>query len=197
MLVKWALERRKHAKTSLSPNGSDLPHLHGTAPPKDNPSATAKNYSDQQQISQLPVRSETTAQSPALTAELDRLHYQSNTALAKSSESYEDRTKRRIDADEMASSLRNGKLLSLSGESQIHSHNSYQGTGGPTHALTQENMQKFAHEQDPEAATRRECGEHEESSSLTLDPRSGTESNLHRPSLDYRESDRTVTPQMR
>lgn len=189
MLVKWALEnhRRKLAKT------------YRTGPSKDNPSATAQKHHDQPQIFQLAAKSETTAPNPAWTAELDRLHFESNAALAKSSESDETRTLRRIEAEELASNLRDDKLLSLTGGSQIHRHDSYQAAGGPTHALTQENMQKLAHEQDAEPAPHRKPREQDASSGVALESQSRSRS-AQRPSLTdarWRESERTVTPQLR
>jgi hypothetical protein len=194
MLVKWALEgKRKAAKTSVF--GSDL-HVHGAAPERP-PSTTSRKINDQQQIFQLPVKSETTAEDPALTAELDRLHFQSDAALAKSSEDNEDRTMRRFQAEEMASSLRDDKLLSISGAPQIHRHHSYEDAGGPSMPLTQENMQKFAHEQDVEPALHRMFPEPGVSAnaSVGLDSNDQSES-THRPSLRearLRDSERTVT----
>ncbi|PSN63467.1 hypothetical protein BS50DRAFT_679732 [Corynespora cassiicola Philippines] len=154
MLVKWAIEgRRKLAKLSASGKDQDLRGGTSTpAPAKARPSATAQKHSDQRQISHAPVASETPAPLPALTAELDRLHFESNAALAKSSETDGERALRRIEAEEMATSLRDDKLLSLTGPSPppVHRHNSYQGVEGPTHALTSENVQKLAREQDDE-----------------------------------------------
>jgi hypothetical protein len=185
MLVKWALERRKPviAKTYLSTD------------PSTNPSATGHSK-DQPQISQLRAKSETAAPYPAATAELDRLHHRSNAATVKSNEGDEDHTLRQIEAEELASNSRDDKLLSLSGGQQIHRQSSYQAEG-PTHALTQENMQKLAHERDAEPTHPRLLQELEPSS---VGLRPGSWSRSTRPSLTgahQRESEKTVTQQMR
>jgi hypothetical protein len=193
MLVKWAIEgRRKRAESAVPAKGVDL---HRTAPSKEHPSATARDISDQQQIPQGPGKPETTAQSPLLTAELDRLHFQSSNALAKSSENDNDRAFRRIEAEEMASSLRDDKLMNMSGMPQIHRHNSYQSTGEGTHALTKENIQKFTHDHGADPSHHRKERAVDDSSSVVLEPSRSVQSTLHRPSLkSLHESDRTITP---
>lgn len=149
-LVKWAIEgRRKLAKPSVPINDQDQRRGASTAPSTAIPSAISESLNDQRQISELPVAPETTAQFPSLTAELDRLHFESNTALAKSSETAGDRAMRRIHAEEMASSLRDDKLLSLTGP-QVHRHGSYQGPKADSQLpLTQENMQRLEQEAEP------------------------------------------------
>ncbi|KAH7123854.1 putative histidine kinase HHK6p [Dendryphion nanum] len=214
MLVKWALEgeRRKLAKGSTS--GND-PHgggasatgaqIHG--PP-------AKSLKDLPQIHHDLVKSETAAQYPALTAELDRLHFESNAALAKSSETDGDRVLRRIHAEEMASSSRDEKLLAMSGRwEQVHRHHNGSVKEIGTHALTQENIQKFTHDQEGidggiggDSIQYRNPRNQQFSSSIANEPRSRSlsaatrtreEGLSSRPSLTdmrYRESERTVTP---
>ncbi|KAF2869340.1 putative histidine kinase HHK6p [Massariosphaeria phaeospora] len=145
MLVKWAIQGPKSAKEDLQRRTST------PAPSNASVSTTAQRLNDQLQIAQRPVGSETAAQSPSLTAKLDRIHYQSSTALAKSSETGAERAMRRINQAEKASDLRDDRLLGLTG-SQNHGQSSYQESGAPTHALTQANMQKLAHEQDDEPA---------------------------------------------
>jgi hypothetical protein len=175
------------AKISVSGKEQDLQSIPA---PKD---AAAQSLKDRQQITQLPAKSETSAQVPkTLTAELDRLHFQSNTVAVKSSESDGDRALRRQQAEEMASSLRDDKLLSLTGL-QVHRNHSFQGEG-PSHALTQENLEKqLAHDAEPTAHPRR-------SSSSDAVPRTrsegGGDSLSARPSLGngrFRDSERTVT----
>ncbi|KAF1968989.1 putative histidine kinase HHK6p [Bimuria novae-zelandiae CBS 107.79] len=157
MLVKWAIQgRRRLAKPSLSGNVEDH-HRHASAPtpPKAHPSAPSApsaTKTDQSQISCLPVTSETTAQdSSSVTAHLDRLHYESDAALAKSSETADDRAMRRIYAEEKATNLRDDKLLSLTGAGE---HTSYQGKEQSQLPLTQENMQKLEQEAEPAASRR-------------------------------------------
>ena len=194
MLVKWAIEgRRKLAKISGSENGqASKPH----------PSATADVLKDQQQIAQLSANSETPAQSPVLTAEpdtsernmaeLDRLRFQSNAIAVKSSESNSDRAFRRIEAEEMASSLRNEKLLSLAGR-QARSH-SYQGSPA-THALTQENLEKQLAYEGETMDCQRSSSNGAEPPSLQA-PSIGANSALTRPGslIDGRfDSERTIT----
>jgi hypothetical protein len=106
MLVKWAIEgRRKAAKAKPSTNVNDQ-HV-------DVPSIDNLGGKDHPQATGSPVEPETTAQ--ALTAQLDRLHFENDAALARSSESDGDRAMRRIQAEERDTMLRNDKLLSLTG----------------------------------------------------------------------------------
>ncbi|KAJ4296273.1 hypothetical protein N0V90_006318 [Kalmusia sp. IMI 367209] len=198
MLVKWAIEgRRKLAKSSLARNAEDQQsRASAPAPLKARPSATTQIPTDQSQITHAPAAFETTARPSSLTAELERLHYESNTALARSSETGDDRAMRRIHAEEKASSLRNDKLLSLTG---AEGHGSYQGKEEQSQLpLTQENMQKL--EQEGEPALLRMPGELERHSSggmaIQAHSRSdSTEVGSARPSLSKArmESERTVT----
>ncbi|KAF2468202.1 uncharacterized protein BDR25DRAFT_58603 [Lindgomyces ingoldianus] len=203
MLVRWALEgRKKLAKMPISRTVED--HQPASTPTKDKPNTPARPSNDQQQIFQHPTAPETVAQYPALTADLDRLHFESNAALAKTEETDGDRALRRIEAEEMASNLRDDKLLSWAGPPRIHRHHNYQGAGGPTHELTQENMQKFTHEREGEPTHPRRAREHDANSSVAMEPRSRSESRARdspslRPSLSdvrLRESERTVTPRI-
>lgn len=204
MLVRWALEgKKKLAKMSVSGTVEDRQST--STPAKESLSTDPQAVNDQPQIFQLPVEDETAARSPpALTAELDRLHFHSNAALAKSSETNGDRALRRIQAEELSQTLRDDKLLSWTDSPRDHHHSHYQEKGGPTHALTQENMEKLAHEQDP--VHPRKAREHEKdtSSSVAIEPHSRrSESRARdtpslRPSLSearLRESERTVTAQ--
>lgn len=135
---------RGHAKALATANEQDLQGGAST------PSPTAQNPRDHlPQIAQPPTSE--TAASPALTAQLDRLHYQSDTALAKSSETDGDRALRRIYAEEMASSLRDDKLLSLTGPDRLHPINGLDSV--PKLPLTHENVQKLDKEAEP-ASTR-------------------------------------------
>lgn len=193
--MKWAIEgRRKSAKQSISQKVEDRRASALTHPI---PRATAPT--DQTQISHLPVTSETTARNPSLTAELDRLHYESTAALAKSTETSDDRAMRRIHAEEKASSLRDDKLLLLA-ETEGHAQGSYQGDEPSQLPLTQENMQKL--EQEAEPAVFRQSHQPEEHSSrdMEVDPNSRGDSRKgawSRPSLNAnkKESERTITPQ--
>lgn len=167
MLVKWAIEgRRKGAKASPSKTVEDRhSDASAPAPSRGPPGARGAQTRDAPQIAQHPGASETPAQSPSLTAELDRLRYERSAALAKSSETADDRAMRRIHAEEKASSLRDDKLLSLtgmgigtgtgtdgsggggSGQGSYHSQGEQQSQSQLP--LTQENMQKLEQEAEP------------------------------------------------
>ncbi|KAF2030019.1 hypothetical protein EK21DRAFT_66550 [Setomelanomma holmii] len=142
MLVKWAIEgRRKAAKAKPSANVHDRQRGASTSAP-----SSRDSDKDPPQIAGLPAESETTAQ--ALTAQLDRLHFEEDAALARSSETYGDRAMRRIHAEERDTMLRDDKLLSLTGP-QLPRHNSHQGRESePSMPLTEENIEKLVHEQD-------------------------------------------------
>jgi hypothetical protein len=144
MLVKWAIEeRRKTAKLGPTTNDDDQ---HGVASTSSPPSMENLSGKDEPQIAGVGAGPETTAQ--ALTAELDRLHFESDAAFAKSSESIGDRAMRRIRAEERDTMLRDDKLLSLTGPSLLR-HSSHQGRENePSMPLTEENIGKLAHEQD-------------------------------------------------
>jgi len=195
MLVRWAIEgRRKLAKPSLSKSEEDQHHrAFVPAPPNVNPSAST----DQPYIPGPPVKSETTAQSPTLTAKLDRLHFESDTALAKSSETADDRAMRRIHAEEMASSLRDDKLLSLTG-SQVHNRVKYQGKGQNQLPLTQENVQKLQLEAEPTISRNSHELDGHSSMDMDVDPQTQSDGGTTsaRPSLlgtRARDSEQTVT----
>lgn len=205
-MVKWALEgRRKAAKAPPSPCAEDQRGGASTsAPTNASPSATAKSSHDQRAIPPSLVKSETAASDPSsltTAAELDRLHFQSSAALAKSSETDVDRALRRIHAEEMASSLRDDKLLSLTGADapQIHRRSSHQTQGGKANnnnkmavhdgvvvddenqvsqlPLTQENMQKLELDNEPAVVSLRNKQRHrDEDSSLAMEPPSRSES---------------------
>lgn len=152
MLVKWALEGSRKQAKPCSPTGyeQDLPR--GPSPAPNARAPSAQNLHDQRPMSQFPVLPETPAPAyPALTADelVDRLHWQRDTALAKSSETSGDRAWRRIHAEEMASSLRDDKLLALTGTPRVHrrSSASYQGPQDARQLpLTAENMQRLEKE---------------------------------------------------
>jgi hypothetical protein len=197
MLVKWAIEgRRKLAKTSQSRNAKDLQRGLSTSAPstKSRISATPQ-LNDRPNISQLPDEPETTVQEPALTV-LDRLHFESDAALAKSTETNGDRALRRIHAEEMASSLRDDKLLSMTGP-QVHRHGSYQEEQSQL-PLTQENVQKLENKADADVANE---NRQPDADSTGIEPASRTQgktrdSSIARPSLTelrMHDSEQTVT----
>jgi hypothetical protein len=93
-------------------------------------------------ITSSPGQSETTAQ--ALTAQLDRLHYESDATFARTTENESDRALRRIHAAERDTKLRDDKLLSL----------------------TQENIEKLVHEQVGDSTQARKTPEQDSSSSM-------------------------------
>jgi hypothetical protein len=197
-VVKWAIEgRRKLAKPTSSPNDKDLQRGAST-----NPCATAQNLNDHPRTPQLPVQSETLAH-PSRTAELDRLHYESDAALAKSTETDGDRALRRIQAEEMASSLRDDKLLSSTGQ-HIHRHASLENQSQLP--LTQENMQRLEKEADPGGPNPNNRDSKENDNSTTVEARSRSTSMVRhspvvtRPSLldaRARDSEQTVVAKSR
>jgi hypothetical protein len=150
MLVKWAIEgRRKTAKTTSSTNLSVHDNdLRGGASTSA-PFSTAKTHRPQNAGS--PVGPETTAQ--ALTTKLDRLHFENDAALARSSESDGDRAM-----------LRDDKLLSLTGPDMTR-QKSQQDTreAESLMPLTEENIEKLAHEQDGDSNGERKSSSEDDS----------------------------------
>lgn len=116
-------------------------------------------------ITSSPEQSETTAQ--ALTAQLDRLHYESDATFARTAENEGDRAMRRIHAEERDTKLRDDKLLSLTG-SQFHAGDEAQGPTGmeATMPLTQENIEKLVHGQDGDSTQARRAPEQDSTSSM-------------------------------
>jgi hypothetical protein len=190
MLVKWAIEgRRKTAKGKPSTNDKDR---HGVAIPSPIPNISANPHPRMPGAS---VESETTAQ--ALTAELDRLHYQSDAAFARSNEDEGERAMRRIQAEERDTKLRDEKLLSLV-EPKLIRHNSSQGreNDDPSMPLTEANIEKLVHEQDGDSpVTRKTFAQDEADSDKTDNAHSIRQSAMSRPGLQerHRVSERTVT----
>jgi hypothetical protein len=175
MLVKWAIEgRRKTAKAKPSVNGPDL---HGNVPTSAPSAIDSVSAKDRSQIASQPDRPETTAS--ALTAQLDRLHYQSDAAFARTTENEADRAMRRIQAEERDTKLRDDKLLSLTGP-QLHRHNTVQGRENePTMPLTEENIERFTHAQDGDSAAPRRPKESPEArSDVVNQPHSRTQSRV-------------------
>lgn len=196
MLVKWAIEgRRKTAKTKPSANDDDL---HGVASTSATNTIASFSAKDLPQQPGLPVEPETTAQ--ALTSRLDRLHYQSDAAFARTTEDEGDRAMRRIEAEERDTKLRDDKLLSLVGP-QLIRHNSSQGPETePSMPLTEENIEKLVHGQgDVETPVARNSGSPGADSSIANQPHSRSDSrqqNLPRPMLcdgQLGESEQTIT----
>jgi hypothetical protein len=193
--VKWAIEgRRKLGKQSISKDVEDR-RASALTPPISRPNVAT----DQSQISHVPVASETTAQDSPLTAELDRLHYESSAALAKSSETADDRAMRRIHAEEKASSLRDNKLLSLTG-TEGHRQGSYKGEEQSQLPLTQENMQRLEQGAEPSVFRQSHDLDGHSSGGLEVEPQSRSDSKIGgsasvRPSLKavQMESEQTIT----
>lgn len=203
MLVKWAIARRKTAKTKPTTNGIDR---HSTSSASAPISSDGQSAKDLPQVAGLPVRSETTAQ--ALTAQLDRLHYQNDAAFARTTEDEGDRAMRRIQAEERDTKLRDDKLLSMV-EPQLIRHDNHHPQGQQNEEsmpLTEENIEKLVHEQEegepPHHPPHRSNSIFDGNSSIMANrPDSGRESrHAHqlglRPSLHdmrLRESEQTVT----
>jgi hypothetical protein len=198
MLVKWAIEgRRKTAKTKLSTNINDRHGGASTSAPFSTASLSGK---DRPQIAGSPVEPETTAQ--ALTAQLDRLHFENDAALARSSETNADRAMRRIQAEERDTMLRDDKLLSLTGPDML-CHSSHQGSqeAEPPMPLTEENIEKLVHEQDTTtvAHKRSSDGDSRDVNHNHSINDSRIERAFSRPSLrdqQHRESEQTITKEV-
>jgi len=195
MLVKWAIEgRRKTAKIRLSTNEDDR---HGGASTSAPFSTARPSGKDRPEIAGLPVESETTAQ--ALTAQLDRLHFEEDAALARSAESDGDRALRRIQAEERDTMLRDDRLLALTGPDLLR-HNSHNGSkeAEPTMPLTEENIEKLVHGQEGNSHAQRKHSVDDGDSNIVNHsiPDSRHSKGLLRPSLTdsrQRESEQTIT----
>ncbi|KAH7408268.1 hypothetical protein DE146DRAFT_752408 [Phaeosphaeria sp. MPI-PUGE-AT-0046c] len=151
MLVKWAIEgRRKTAKTMLSSNVDDR---HGNASTSVSVPRTSPGSKDRPQDAGSLVEPETTAQ--ALTAQLDRLNFETGAALARSSESNGDRAMRRIHAEERDTMLRDDKLLALTTSPKVLRPNNHQDMPEVEMPmpLTEENIEKLVHGQDGNSKT--------------------------------------------
>jgi hypothetical protein len=199
MLVKWALEgRRKTAKDKPPANDSDRHRVASIAAPSAIASFSANPHP---QTPGASVESETTAQ--ALTAELDRLHYQSDTAFVRSNEDESERAMRRIHAEERDTKLRDEKLLSLVGP-QLIRHNSSQGRAyaDPSMPLTEANIEKLVHEQDGDSHIAKKAVPPDEvDSNKAANAHSMTkniQSTLSRPGLQerHRESEQTIAERL-
>jgi hypothetical protein len=201
MLVKWAIEgRRKAAKSTPSTNDSDRHGVASMSAPSPMASFSANPHPRTPGAS---VESETTAQ--ALTAELDRLHYQSDAAIARTNGDEGERAMRRIQAEERDSQLRDEKLLSIVGP-QLVRHNSSQGreSDDPSMPLTEANIEKLVHEQDGDSPiTRKQASKDEVDSTRADNAHSIAKSNNRqsmssRPGLQerHRDSEQTVTERM-
>ena len=196
MLVKWAIEgRRKTAKGKPSINDNDQ---HGIPTKSAQTTIASLSAKDHPQVPGSPVESETTAQ--ALTAQLHRLHYQSDAAFARTTEDEGDRAMRRIHAEERDTKLRDDKLLSLVGP-QLFRHNSSQGPEiEPSMPLTVENMEKLVHEQgDADSSAPQNLSSLDAGSNTVNQSHSRSDSRqqlLARPTLPevrLRESEQTIT----
>jgi hypothetical protein len=198
MLVKWAVKgRRKTANVKPSINATDR---HGSLPTSTPQATNNVSAKDRSQIASQPDRPETTAS--ALTAQLDRLHYQSDAAFASTSENEADRALRRIQAEERDTKLRDDKLLSLTGP-ELHRHGTAQGRENEsTMPLTEENMERFSHAQDGDVVPHRPTESPDAPSDVVNQSHSRTQSRAEhlapRPSLSesrLRGSQQTITPQ--
>jgi hypothetical protein len=195
MLVKWAIEgRRKTAKAKLSASEYDRHGGATTSAPFSTGSLTEK---DRPQITGIPVEPETTAQ--ALTAQLDRLNFEQDAALARSNESDGDRAFRRIRAEERDTMLRDDKLLALAGP-DLPRHQSHQGSQEAESSLplTEANIEKLVHEQDGNSNDMRGPSSDRDSNIVNRThstPRT-QDKVASRPSLTeqrHRESEQTIT----
>lgn len=198
MLVKWAIEgRRKTAKTHPSTNDSDQHGLASKSAPTAAASLRVKDHPQVPGVPGLAVEPETTAQ--ALTAQLDRLHYQSDAAFARTAEDEGERAMRRIQAAERDTKLRDDKLLSLGGP-QLDHHSSRGAETEPSMPLTEENIERLVYEQgDAESTVARNLNSVDASSSIVNQPHSRSDSRQHllaQPTLSkvrLPDSEQTIT----
>ncbi|KAF1942574.1 hypothetical protein EJ02DRAFT_162359 [Clathrospora elynae] len=196
MLVKWAIQgRRKTAKAKPSINDNDQHSVVTTPVPTLAAKISAKKR-PRASVS-MPVEPETAAQ--ALTAKLDRLHYQSDAAIAKTTEDEGDRAMRRIYAEERDSKLRDEKLLSLVAP-QLVRHNSSQGPEiEPSLPLTEANMERLVNEQDGDSAIGKNSASQDANSNAATQAYSRIDSRQQTPvrpliqDMRNRESERTIT----
>lgn len=161
MLVKWALEgRRKTAKTSPSNNVHDR---HRNASTLVSVPTTSPSSKDRPQDAGSLVEPETTAH--ALTVQLDRLNFETDGALARSSESNGERALRRIHAEERDTMLRDDKLLALTTGPDMYRPNSHQDIPDAESPmpLTEENIEKLMHGQEGNSKTTRKSSSDKES----------------------------------
>jgi hypothetical protein len=195
MLVKWAIEgRRKTAKAKLSATEDDRHGGATTSAPFSTESLTQKN---RPQSTGIQVEPETTAQ--ALTAQLDRLNFEQDAALARSTETDGDRAIRRIHAEERDTMLRDDKLLALTGH-DLPRHQSHEGSKEAQSSLplTEANIEKLVHEQDGNLNDQRGPLS-DRDSNIVNRPHSTIRTHekvLSRPSLTeqrHRESEQTIT----
>ncbi|KAF1912413.1 hypothetical protein BDU57DRAFT_458502 [Ampelomyces quisqualis] len=195
MLVKWAIQgRRKTAKTILSTSEDDRHGGTSTSAPFSTARPSGK---DQPEIAGLQVEPETTAQ--ALTAQLDRLHFEEDAALARSAESDGDRALRRIQAEERDTMLRDDKLLALTGPDLLR-HKSQNGSdeAEATMPLTEENIEKLVHGQEgsSHAPRKRSVDDGDSNAVNSSITNSRLQKVLSRPSLTdsrQRDSEQTIT----
>ncbi|KAF1835414.1 putative histidine kinase HHK6p [Decorospora gaudefroyi] len=195
MLVKWAIEgRRKTAPGKPPTNDNDR---HGVATMSAPSPIASFSAGDQPRTTSMSVEPETTAR--ALTLHLDRLHYQTDAALARSNEDEGERAMRRIHAEERDTKLRDEKLLSLV-EPQLIRHSNTQGRESwPSMPLTEANIEKLAHEQDGDSPTMRKAGSPDEMESNKAhnahSVSKDTQAPSTRPGLQDRryESEQTIT----
>ena len=136
MLVKWAFEgkRRKAAQTKPSTNDEDLRIAAG---PSDANAVLSSKKEDQPDGEGRLAEPETTAQ--ILSTQLERF------ATSARAEEAGDRYLRRIQAQDRATKSRDDKLFSMVETDQSEAKD--QGTGSLM-PLTQENIEKLAHEQE-------------------------------------------------
>lgn len=195
MLVKWAIEgRRKTANIKLSKSNADQ---HGVAEQPTPTSSASISANDLPQSLGRPIHSpETTAH--ALTASLDRLNYHSDAAFARTAEDEGDRAMRRINAEERDTKLRDEKLLSLVRPQVMHHSDSQGQDSEPSMPLTEENIERLAHERTGDAPAPRRPTSPDGFSNVVNQPQSRCESRAQaqtRPTLldaRQRDSDRTV-----
>lgn len=167
MLVKWAVQgkrklQKQAERDAAKKNKDGVPETIQEF--KDDSSDQTKSSAKPSASFSPTPRTESTdfgADDPgkrdSLTPALDRISYRESSAVQRSSETEGDRAQRRAHAEEMASDLRDYKLLDSSDDPrkqppqrpETAKHDSSEARkGAPSHALTRENMVKFTEEQE-------------------------------------------------
>ena len=159
MLVKWALKKTLRRSSDVDPAQSprEPPRTPLEPPPLSEspvcmesfpaPEGAAAISRESAQDTSAPV-SHSSSLDTHQDVQEDRDKYASASTVARSTETENTRTMRRVEAEEKAIYLRDNKLLSVADNPRQPQHGQDQtvhhaGTPGPTHALTQENIDRL------------------------------------------------------
>ena len=221
MLVKWAIKGRKKQQQILKRTTS-LPADQYLVQPQQSglssefslssdvtPAESGTPYGQDRRMESID------SQSSRLATELGRLAFQSDMALARSSENDNQRQFRQMEQEEKASSLRDDKLLGFGSDIREHQPDltgevvAQRGNTGPSHPLTLENIGRFDKLQEqgsPEGDGTVKQSDPSTSSMVNIMDEMSSKTDIRsqmsppRPSLRairQNESERTITGQVR